>query len=223
MSTMQDSTFEEEVRTAHLDEAHIGDIQGAWGTIRRGDTARRKSWFQRLLTLLVIMGPGLVVMIGDNDAGGVATYAQAGQNYGTSLLWTLFLLIPVLLVSQEMVIRLGLVSGVGHARLILKRFGTFWGIFSVGDLFILNFLTIVTEFIGLSLGLQYFGISPYLSVPLAAAALILITVTGSFRRWERFMYVLIVVNLMVIPLAVLGHPSWGQVAHDWFVPSFRGA
>jgi NRAMP (natural resistance-associated macrophage protein)-like metal ion transporter len=222
MSMIQDSVYKDEVRTAHLDEAHVGDIQGAWGTIRRGDTARRKTWFQRLLTLLVIMGPGLVVMIGDNDAGGVATYAQAGQNYGTSLLWTLFLLIPVLLVSQEMVIRLGLVSGVGHARLILKRFGTFWGIFSVGDLFILNFLTIVTEFIGLSLGLQYFGISQYLSVPLAAAALILITVTGSFRRWERFMYVLIVVNLMVIPLAVLGHPSWGQVAHDWFVPSFQG-
>src|ERR1700694_5572146 len=227
MSMIQDSVFEEDGRTAHLDEAHVGDIQGAWGTIRRGDTARRHSWFQRLLTLLVIMGPGLIVMIGDNDAGGVATYAQAGQHYGTRLLWTLFLLIPVLLVSQEMVIRLGLVSGVGHARLILKRFGMFWGIFSVGDLFILNFLTIVTEFIGLSLGLQYFGISPYLSVPLAAAALILITVTGSFRRWERFMYVLIVVNLMVIPLAVLRHPSWGQVAHDWVapacsVPSVRG-
>ena len=222
MSMIQDSVFEEEVRTAHLDSAHVGDIQGAWGTIRRGDTARRKTWFQRLLTLLVIMGPGLVVMIGDNDAGGVATYAQAGQNYGTSLLWTLFLLIPVLLVSQEMVIRLGLVSRVGHARLILERFGKFWGIFSVGDLFVLNFLTIVTEFIGLSLGLQYFGISQYLSVPLAAVALILITVTGSFRRWERFMYVLIFVNLMVIPLAVLGHPSWGQVAHDWFVPNLQG-
>src|SRR6202049_453999 len=222
MSMIQDSVFEEEVRTAHLDSAHIGDIQGAWGTIRRGDTARRKTWFARLLTLLVIMGPGLVVMIGDNDAGGVATYAQAGQNYGTSLLWTLFLLIPVLLVSQEMVVRLGLVSRVGHARLILERFGKFWGIFSVGDLFVLNFLTIVTEFIGLSLGLQYFGISQYISVPLAAAALILITVTGSFRRWERFMYVLIVVNLMVIPLAVLGHPNWGQVAHDWFVPNLQG-
>src|ERR1700680_2832152 len=222
MSMIQDSVFEEEVRTAHLDSAHIGDIQGAWGTIRRGDTARRKTWFARLLTLLVIMGPGLVVMIGDNDAGGVATYAQAGQNYGTSLLWTLFLLIPVLLVSQEMVIRLGLVSGVGHARLILKRFGTFWGIFSVGDLFILNFLTIVTEFIGVSLGMQYFGIGPFVSVPLAAFALIAWTVTGSFRRWERFMYLLILVNLVVIPLAFLGHPSWGQVAHDWFVPSFRG-
>ncbi len=209
-------------RSAVLDTAHTGDILGALGTIRQHDIAPRKTNWKRLLTLAAVMGPGLVVMIGDNDAGGVATYAQAGQNYGTSLLWTLFLLIPVLIVNQEMVVRLGLVSGVGHARLILERFGKFWGIFSVGDLFVLNFLTIVTEFIGLSLGLQYFGISQYLSVPLAALALIVMTVTGSFRRWERFMYVLIVVNLIVIPLAFLGHPHWGQVAHDWFVPSFQG-
>lgn len=209
-------------RSAVLDDAHLGDILGALGTIKQHDLAPRKTTWKRLLTLAAIMGPGLVVMIGDNDAGGVATYAQAGQNYGTGLLWTLFLLIPVLLVSQEMVVRLGLVSGVGHARLIMERFGKFWGLFSVGDLFILNFLTIMTEFIGLSLGLGYFGISPYLSVPLAALALILMTVTGSFRRWERFMYVLIVVNLLVIPLAILGHPRWGKVAHDWFVPGFPG-
>ncbi len=92
------------MRTAHQDSAHVGDIQGAWGTIGRGDTARRKTWFARLLTLLVIMGPGLVTMVGDNDAGGVATYTQAGQNYGTSLLWTLLILIPVLIVNQEMVV-----------------------------------------------------------------------------------------------------------------------
>ena len=209
-------------RSAVLDDAHTGDILGALGTIKQYDMAPRKTNWMRLLTLAAVMGPGLVVMIGDNDAGGVATYAQAGQNYGTSLLWTLFLLIPVLIICQEMVVRLGLVSGVGHARLIIGRFGKFWGIFSVGDLFILNFLTIMTEFIGISLGLGYFGISPYISVPLAALALIVITVTGSFRRWERFMYVLIVVNLLVIPLALLGHPRWGQVAHDWFVPNFQG-
>ena len=107
-------------------------------------------------------------MVGDNDAGGVATYAQAGQNFGLSLLWTLPLLIPVLIVNQEMVVRLGAVCGVGHARLINERFGRFWGAFSVGDLFVLNFLTIVTEFIGVSLALGFFGVSAYISVPLAA-------------------------------------------------------
>src|SRR5580704_8599190 len=109
-----------------LDEAHIGDIRGALGTIKMGDTGARHGWRSRGMALLAIMGPGLIVMVGDNDAGGVSTYAQAGQNYGTSLLWVLLLLIPVLIVNQEMVIRLGAVTGVGHARLINERFGRFW-------------------------------------------------------------------------------------------------
>ena len=120
---------------------------------------------------------------------GVATYSQAGQNYGTSLLWVLPLLIPVLVVNQEMVVRLGAVTGVGHGRLIKERFGRFWAGFSVGDLFILDFLTIVTEFIGVALALGYFGVSDYISVPIAAFSLVAMTATGSFRRWERFMLV----------------------------------
>jgi Mn2+/Fe2+ NRAMP family transporter len=205
-----------------LDEAHIGDIRGALGTIKLHDTGARRGVRAKLLALLAIMGPGLIVMVGDNDAGGVSTYAQAGQNYGTTLLWTLVLLIPVLIVNQEMVIRLGAVTGVGHARLINERFGRFWGWFSVGDLFILNFLTIVTEFIGVSLALGYFGVSAYIAVPLAALTLIAITSTGSFRSWERFMYVFVAANFLAIPLLVLAHPKLGQIAHDSFVPSIQG-
>lgn len=149
--SVQNMLEEEMMATAHLDAAHRGDIVGAFGTVRQHDSAPRSTWMARLLTLLAIIGPGLIVMVGDNDAGGVATYAQAGQNYGTSLLWVLMLLIPVLIVNQEMVVRLGIVTGVGHARLIIERFGLFWGAFSVGDLFLLNFLTVVTEFIGVSL------------------------------------------------------------------------
>jgi NRAMP (natural resistance-associated macrophage protein)-like metal ion transporter len=205
-----------------LDEAHIGDIRGALGTIRMHDTGERHGWRSRAMALLAIMGPGLIVMVGDNDAGGVSTYAQAGQNYGTSLLWVLLLLIPVLIVNQEMVIRLGAVTGVGHARLINERFGRFWGWFSVGDLFVLNFLTIVTEFIGVSLALGYFGVSKYLAVPIAAVALIGITSTGSFRSWERFMYVFIIANFLVIPLLVLAHPNGGDIVDHTFGPSIRG-
>ncbi len=205
-----------------LDEAHIGDIRGALGTIRMHDTGERQGWRSRAMALLAIMGPGLIVMVGDNDAGGVSTYAQAGQNYGTSLLWVLLLLIPVLIVNQEMVIRLGAVTGVGHARLINERFGRFWGWFSVGDLFVLNFLTIITEFIGVSLALGYFGVSKYVAVPLAALALIAITSTGSFRSWERFMYVFVVANFLVVPLLVLAHPSIGQIAQHAVTPGIRG-
>src|SRR6202047_608270 len=181
-------------RSAVLDSAHVGDIEGAFGRISIGETDRPRTLKIRLMTLLAIVGPGIIVMVGDNDAGGGATYAQAGQNYGYSLLWVLLLLVPVLIVNQEMVVRLGAVTGVGHARLIIERFGRFWGWFSVGDLFLLNFLTIVTEFIGVSLALGYLGVSKFVAVPIAAAALIAITASGSFRFWERSMFVFVFAN-----------------------------
>ena len=204
-----------------LDDAHLGDIEGALGRIKIDDP-QTSGLKRRLVTFLAIVGPGLIVMVGDNDAGGVSTYAQAGQNYGYSLLWTLLLLIPVLIVNQEMVVRLGAVTGVGHARLINERFGRFWGWFSVGDLFILNFLTIVTEFIGVSLALRYFGITPYISVPIAAVLLVAITASGSFRRWEQAMFLFIAASLILLPLALLSHPYYGQVAYHFFVPGIQG-
>jgi NRAMP (natural resistance-associated macrophage protein)-like metal ion transporter len=208
--------------SAVLDEAHLGDIQGALGTINVEDTGARRTWGARVLTLLAIIGPGLIVMVGDNDAGGVATYSQAGQNYALSLLWVLPLLVPVLIVNQEMVVRLGAVTGVGHARLINERFGKFWGAFSVGDLFVLNFLTIMTEFIGVGLSLEYFGVSAYISVPIAALALVGMTATGSFRRWERFMLIFVAANFLVIPLAIFSHPHVGPVARGLFIPGIQG-
>ena len=204
-----------------LDEAHLGDIEGALGRIRVGDE-QRSGWRRRLITFLAIIGPGLIVMVGDNDAGGVSTYAQAGQNYGYSLLWVLLLLIPVLIVNQEMVVRLGAVTGVGHARLINERFGRFWGWFSVGDLFLLNFLTIVTEFIGVSLALAYFGVSKYIAVPVTAVILVVITASGSFRRWERAIFFFIATSLVLYPLAFASHPSYRASIYHLFVPSVKG-
>src|ERR1700730_9246206 len=111
---------------AQLDSEHVGDIRGGLGTIRQHDTGPRNGWWPRVKTLLAILGPGLIVMVGDNDAGAFGTYTQSGQHHGSALLWTLLLLVPVLYVSQEMVSRLGEVTGVGHALLILERFGKFW-------------------------------------------------------------------------------------------------
>ena len=209
--------------SAVLDDAHLGDIEGALGRIRLSDEDQERRGLKRkLITFLAIVGPGLIVMVGDNDAGGVSTYAQAGQNYGYALLWTLLLLIPVLIVNQEMVVRLGAVTGVGHARLINERFGRFWGWFSVGDLFILNFLTIVTEFIGVSLALQYFHVSPYISVPIAGIVLVAITASGSFARWERSLFAFIAVSLILFPLALTSDPSWGEVGYHFVVPGVQG-
>jgi NRAMP (natural resistance-associated macrophage protein)-like metal ion transporter len=203
---------------AVLDEAHVGDIRGALGTIRHGDIAPRRGWWARLRTLLAILGPGLIVMVGDNDAGAFGTYTQAGQDYGTTLLWTLLLLIPVLYVNQEMVLRLGAVSGVGHARLILERFGKFWGAFSVIDLFLLNALTIVTEFIGISLALAYLGLPRELGVIASAGVIIAAAGTGDFRRFERFSLLLVFGSLLLIPIFLWVHPPFGQIAHDFFAP-----
>ncbi len=206
---------------AVVDSAHVGDIVGALGTIGRDDTLTGRSRWQRFRMLLAVIGPGLIVMVGDNDAGGVATYAQAGQNYGMALVWTLLLLIPVLYVNQEMVVRLGAVAGVGHARLIFARFGKFWGAFSVGDLFLVNALTIVTEFIGVAMALGYFGLPKSISVPLAAVLLFAVVAGGSFRRWERFLFALIAINIVMFPLAYLVHPSASETAKG-LIPSFPG-
>jgi NRAMP (natural resistance-associated macrophage protein)-like metal ion transporter len=205
-------------RLAVLDSAHVGNIVGAFGTIARDDTAPRTSLWHRCRTLLAILGPGLIVMVGDNDAGAFGTYTQAGQNYGTSLMWTLLLLIPVLYINQEMVLRLGAVTGVGHARLIFERFGKFWGTFSVVDLFILNALTIVTEFIGISLGLDYLGVDKFWGVSIAAAVIMGAASTGNFRRFERFSLILVFASLLLVPVFIIIHPPVGQMAQDFFIP-----
>src|ERR1700761_6160318 len=216
MSQMTETSTEP--ATAVLDQAHLGDIRGAFGTITKGDIAPRRSWKTRLVTLAAIVGPGLIVMTGDNDAGAFSTYSQAGQDYGYSLLWTLLLMVPVHYVNQEMVIRLGAVSGVGHARLILERFGKFWGAFSVIDLFLLNALTIVSEFIGINLGLQYLGVPKIAGVFVAAAIIIGAASTGDFRKFERFAMCLIAFSFLLVPLFVLVHPPLGAVANGFFVP-----
>jgi NRAMP (natural resistance-associated macrophage protein)-like metal ion transporter len=226
MATTADTLTPEVIhsRSAHLDEMHVGDIKGGLGTIPQHDTAKRTTLRQRFLTFLAILGPGLIVMVGDNDAGAFGTYTQAGQNYGTTLLWTLLLLVPVLYVNQEMVLRLGVVSGVGHARLILERFGKFWGAFSVIDLFLLNSLTIVTEFIGISLALDFFGLPKIWGVLVAAALVMVAAAQGNFRRFERFCLVLCFGSLLLLPVLAAVHVPLGQAAHDLTVPGLpKGA
>jgi len=209
-------------RAAVLDSEHVGDIRGALGTLRLGDTAPRRGRSAVLKTLLAIIGPGLIVMVGDNDAGAFATYGQAGQNYGTHLLWTLLLLVPVLYVNQEMVLRLGAVTGVGHARLILERFGKFWGAFSVIDLFLLNALTIITEFIGITLAAGYLGLPKAPAVVLAAAVVVAAAFTGSFRRFERIAVAFCAGSLLLIPVYFLAHPAASQMARGFVIPDLPG-
>src|SRR6202048_585897 len=113
----------------------------------------RTRWIRHLITFLLVFGPGLIVMEADNDAGAVSTYVQAGAQYGTHLLWIMFLLLPITYFIQEMVVRLGIATGQGHAAMIYKRFGKWWGRFSLADLLLVNFLTLVTEFAVMPLAL----------------------------------------------------------------------
>jgi Mn2+/Fe2+ NRAMP family transporter len=207
-------------RRSVLDRAHRGDIVGALGRVASFDTSPRRTTGRHLGTLLAVLGPGLIVT--SNDAGGLSLFAQAGQNYGLRYLWLLPVLALVLFVNQEMVARLGAVTGAGHARLIFERFGRRWGAFAVGDLLVLNLLTIMTELIGVRLALEYFGVSSYVSVPVTAVALVVVTSTGSFRRWERVMLALVAADLVAVPLALLSHPHAGAVVRA-AVPGLGGA
>ncbi|MGH3172012.1 MAG: NRAMP family divalent metal transporter, partial [Trebonia sp.] len=198
-----------------------GDITGALGTLRRGTATDTRSWRRKLRLLLVIVGPGLIVMGGGNDAGGVQVYVQMGQDYGMRLLWTLALLFPVLYVCQEMVVRLGAVSGVGHGRLIFARFGKFWGTFSVADLFVINAVTIVVEFIGVEQSLSFFGLPGAAAIAVSAVLLFAVMAGGTYRYWERFLIVLVATNFATFPMAYFTHGSAGQ-AVTGVVPSLPG-
>ncbi len=179
----------------------------------------RHSWQKHLLTFLMVFGPGLIVMEADNDAGAVSTYMQAGGQYGIHLLWLLVLLLPICYFVQEMVARLGIATGKGHAAMIYERFGKWWGHFSLIDLLVVNFLTLITEFAAISLALGALGISPYISVPVSALGLTLMVVTGSYLRWERIVIVLCLIDLTWFALSYVVHPDWASVAHNAIIPT----
>jgi len=174
---------------------------------------------RNLLTFLMVLGPGLIVMEADNDAGAVSTYTQAGAQYGTHLLWVLVLLLPITYFIQEMVARLGIVTGQGHAAMIYRRFGRWWGNFSLVDLQIANFLTLVTEFAAISLAMDRLGVSPYIAVPLSAVALVSLVLTGSYLRWERIVIGLCLLDVAWFAMAAVCGPNWGQVAHRSMIPN----
>lgn len=178
----------------------------------------RRRWQRELLTFLMVFGPGLIVMEADNDAGAVSTYVQAGAQYGTRLLWLMLLLLPITYFVQEMVARLGIATGKGHAAMIYERFGKWWGRFSLIDLLLANFLTLITEFAAISLALSKLGISPYVAVPVSAVGLVLLVVTGSYLRWERIVIGLCLLDLVWFALAYTVHPNWGRAMRHTLVP-----
>jgi len=146
------------------------------------------------------------------------TRQKSGAQYGTRLLWVLLLLWPTTYFIQEMVIRLGIATGKGHAAMIYQRFGKWWGVFSLVDLELVNFLTLVTEFAAIALAVEHLGISPYLGVPIAAVGLIIMVVTGSYLRWERTVVLLCALDLAWLWIAFKLRPGVGELVHSTLVP-----
>ncbi len=181
------------------------------------------SLWKRLWLFLTLIGPGILVMLADNDAGGVITYAQTGAAYGIGFFIPfLILMVPVAYVVQEMTVRLGAVTRRGHAEMIWGRYGPFWGAFSLFDLVVANILTLVTEFIGITIGMKIFG------VPAAWSALGgFLIVAGvllflRYHTWERVALWIALGNLIFVPLAIASHPHWGQVTSalgSWHIPA----
>jgi Mn2+/Fe2+ NRAMP family transporter len=183
----------------------------------RGRVVRSKL-SRRLWTFLVVVGPGLIVMEADNDAGALSTYTQAGADYGLKLLWLLLLLLPVCYLCQEMVARLGIVTGEGHAAMIYKRFGKWWGRFSLFDLQLVNFFTLVTEFAAIDLVAKKVNMSPVVAVSLAAFFLLTMVLTSSYRRWEWITVGLCLFDLAWVISAFVCKPPAGEVLHNTLVP-----
>lgn len=183
----------------------------------------RHRWLSRLVMYLMVFGPGLIVMTADNDAGAVSTYTQAGAQYGTKLLWVVLLLLPCTYFVQEMVVRLGIATGQGHAAMIYKRFGKWWGRFSLGDLLLVNFLTLVTEFAAIALATAQLGITLYIGVPVAAAGLVVLVASGQYLRWERITIGLCLFDVTWLVLAVGLHPVGLPVLRDALVPGIPAA
>jgi NRAMP (natural resistance-associated macrophage protein)-like metal ion transporter len=182
---------------------------------------------RRTLIFLAVLGPGLITMVADNDAGGISTYAVTGSKYGFSLLWIFFLLVPMAFYVQEMTVRLGAVTKRGHAEIIFEAFGKFWGWFSLIDLAIINWLTLVTEYIGMMAAMSLFGIPPWLTFIAISLLLFAVAVTGRYWTFEKVTLLFCAFNLVYIPAAFWAMktptaPAWSAVAEGLFLPTLPG-
>ncbi|OGP79581.1 MAG: Mn transporter [Deltaproteobacteria bacterium RBG_16_64_85] len=176
---------------------------------------------KKLLAFLTILGPGIITASVDNDAGGIATYSIAGAHYGYSLLWTLIPITVALIVVQEMVARMGVVTGKTLADLIREKFGVRLTFFLLSALLIANLGNTVAEFAGWAAALEIFGISRYLSVPIGAIAVWFLVVKGTYRVVEKIFLIAATIYFTYAVSAWLGHPPWGTVALNLVTPYIR--
>jgi Mn2+/Fe2+ NRAMP family transporter len=167
---------------------------------------------------MLTAGPGIIVMVADNDAGGITTYTATGAQYGFYLSWFLILLGPVAYYVQEMTVRLGAVTKRGHAEAIFHSFGAFWGWFSLLDLVLVDWLTMITEFVGMTAALSIFGVPRLLTVIVSWMVMGTMVVQGRYWTWEKLALAFCALNLIYIPAAFMINPPVREILHGSIIP-----
>ncbi len=175
----------------------------------------------KIAMFLAVLGPGIVTANVDNDAGGIATYSIAGAQFGYSLLWTLIPITIALIVVQEMVARMGVVTGKTLADLVREKFGIRPTFFLLLALVLANLGNTVAEFAGWAAALEIFGVSKYLSVPIGAIAVWFLVVKGTYRVVEKIFLFACTIYFTYIVSAVFAHPRWGTVVAELATPHLR--
>lgn len=176
---------------------------------------------RRILLFLAVIGPGIITANVDNDAGGITTYSVAGARFGYSLLWTLIPTTIALIVIQEMVARMGVVTGKGLSELIREEYGVKSAFFIMLALLVANFGTTIAEFAGWAASMEVFGLTRYITVPLMALTIWFLVIKGSYRIIERVLLVSCIVYLGYVISGFLSRPDWLKVATHTFIPTFR--
>ena len=179
---------------------------------------RLKLWRIRLLMILAVVGPGFITANVDNDAGGILTYSQSGAQFGYSQLWIMLPMTLALIVVQEMCARMGAVTGKGLSDLIREEFGFRITFFVMVGLIITNFGNVITEFEGIALSLELFGIKPIISVPICALIVWLMVVKGSYKSVEKVFLTASFFYFAYLIAGVLAHPSWKEAGIQTIVP-----
>jgi NRAMP (natural resistance-associated macrophage protein)-like metal ion transporter len=183
---------------------------------------------RRTLLFLAALGPGIITMVADNDAGGISTYSVTGAKYGFNLLWVFFILLPMAYFVQEMTVRLGAVTKRGHAEAIFDAFGPVWGWFALSDLAVVNWLTLVTEYIGMTEAMSIFGIPHWITFVAVTAVLMGVVMTGKYWTFEKLTLLFCAFNLVYIPAAIWAMNTgnvpggWATVAKGFYRPEFPG-
>jgi len=202
------------------------DIDRAHDRVRVLSARNRRGFFSNARLLWLLVGPGVLVMLGENDGPSMLSYAATGAKFGIGFFLPFVVLtFCMAIVVQEMTVRLGAATHRGHAELIFERFGPFWGWFSMIDLGVGNFLTLITEFIAVRAGLGFFGVPPWAAVLVALIILYAALMSHRYWTWERITLAAAIFNLIFIPVALMTHPSWHSVGHAFItwqpVPGFN--